>query len=290
MPAEAQPAPNALTTPTPTTWRHALAVSLPSDHIARLVALAHPQLARIRDAHVDGPALVCVEAGVAGTPLEASDAATFTDKVLALATELVPALQALAQAGLAHGQIARERILRSDDGLVLVGASGLRADGNLATSNDDVRALLSMIDALLPANAPASIRTGLAALVAAPPDAADARALPAALVALRATIPIPPGRHVRSIKRLAFPPPVNPPKRSKRYLVRIVLITAIVGLGLMALLSAGPEVAWSDRADGADAADTAGPDASNATTRDRSGVVFIHTTPLPSTPAPKPGP
>ncbi|MFO0745594.1 MAG: hypothetical protein U1F43_07970 [Myxococcota bacterium] len=252
--------------------RLADAAALDATLAARLKAFAHPRVAPIVEAAVVDGALATVEPRIAGEPLPPPGAVGFTDKALAIGADLAPILHALDQAGLAHGDLGRDAVLWTDDGFVLVGVTGLRPDGSPATSADDVRALAELMAQLLSASAPANIRSGLARIAAEPPPAA---ALPGAINALRAAIPIAPGRQVRSIQRLAFPPPPKKPKRGKRYLARIILIATLVGLGLMAAMSAsGIDIAKS-------------PGAPATSPKDRPGVVFIHTTPLPK---PKPAP
>lgn len=237
-----------------------------------LVRVTHPRLAPIVDAFVADGVLHVVEQVVHGEPLER--ASPYSDKVLACGIELAPALQALAERGLAHGDVRPEVILRTDAGLVLVGASGLTRDAKLATPEDDMRALAAVLLPMLAPGAPENVRGALQKLAdgtsLAGPSALTSAELQPFLVRLRASIPVPRGRpEVRSIQRLAFPPPRIPPRRSKRYTIRILLIVALVGLGLYALFggrSTTPEPAKEP---------IAAPQV-----RQKDGVVFIRTTPL----------
>jgi len=196
----------------------------------RLGRVAHAGLVPIERVVIEGDTLVVVTRVIEGHPIADEPRAFLTDKVVALGTELLPALTALADQGLAHGRLDARRVLRRDDGsLVVAGATGLTDDGRAATPDDDARALVSLLIGALPEKAPAVTRAGLEALLA---EAVPLAGLHTRLVAVRAAIPIPKGRQIRSIKRLAFPPAPISQKRSKRYLVRVLLTAAVVGLGL----------------------------------------------------------
>lgn len=243
------------------------------DTIARALArVVHPGLAAVTRARVEDGHLVVDEVGVEGHALADEARPTLVDKVIALGAELLPALRALADAGIAHGRLDAARVVRREDGaLVVVGAAGLTAEGRAATSADDVRALLVMMRALLPERTPEVTRRDLDALIAAEPplDTLHAR-----LVALRAAVPIPAGRHIRSIQRLAFPHPPAPKKKSKRYMLRVLLTSAIVGLGLYAAFdAAGPGAASGAAGDA--------PARALAPKRPDEGVVYLKLPPLP---------
>lgn len=234
----------------------------------RLAAFAHPGVAPIARALVHGGALFTAERTVAGTPLTEDGKSPFADKALAVGTELARALDALAEAGLAHGEVEARHVVRTDDGPVLVGTTGLRADGTLAEAADDARALAALVLSLLDERAPDAVRSRLEALGAAPPAAGQ---LLRTMAAARAAIPVSRHRHVRSIQRLAFPPPKKSSKKKRnwRYARRVVLALAAVVIGLVMLFEGtGTTIAKEQRP---------------SARRDTPGVVYVHLPPLRAT-------